>query len=222
MRILLALSGIALLTAAAPADRDWSRTAAMKPDGAFVIGNPKARVKLVEWASYTCSHCGHFSREAAPVLKERMIRSGSTSLEVRHMIRDGLDLAAATVARCGGAARFPALHQAVFAAQEQWMATAETYLAANAARLDALPRPQALRQMADGAGLSAIARANGLTAPQIAACFADKAATDRLLALSASLPAEVRGTPTFYLNGKLLPQGGWAEIHPALVAAGAR
>ncbi|GGB28638.1 hypothetical protein GCM10011380_17840 [Sphingomonas metalli] len=220
--VVLAAAGLAGLAAAAPAARDWSRVAAMKPDGAYVIGNPAAKVKLVEWASYTCPHCGHFAVQSAPVLKDRMIRSGSTSLEVRHMVRDPIDLAAATIVRCGGAARFAATHLAMFAGQEKWMATAQTYLSTNAERLNALPRPQALRQLADGIGLSAIGRAQGLTEPQIAACFANAAATDKLLALTASAPAEVTSTPTFFLNGKLLPPGSWADVQPQLVAAGAR
>lgn len=222
MRLIASLIGVVLLTAAAPVARDWSHVAAMKADGAYVIGNPQAKVKLVEWSSYTCPHCGHFAVESAPVLKGQMIRSGSTSLEVRHMVRDPLDLSAAIVARCGGAAKFATAHQAMMAGQDKWMTAAEPYLKDNAERLNGLPRPQALREVADHIGLSAIGRAQGLTEPQIAACFADQAAVDKLLSLTASVPAEVQGTPTFYLNGKLLPAGGWNVVQPALAAAGAR
>ncbi|MFS0773476.1 DsbA family protein [Sphingomonas sp. 1P08PE] len=209
------------VTAAAPA-RDWSTVAAMNADGAYVVGNPAAKVKLVEWASYTCPHCGHFAVESAPVLKDRLIRSGSTSLELRHLIRDPVDLAAAITVRCAGPRRFAATNLAVFAAQDRWMGQAQTWLQANGERLDKLPRPVALRQLADGIGLTAVARAQGLTEPQVAACFADQPALDRLLALSAKVPAEVTGTPAFFLNGKLLPPGGWSQVQPALAAAGAR
>ncbi len=222
MRLSFALALLApALLAAAPA-RDWSKVAVMKPDGAYVLGNPAARVKLVEWASYTCPHCGHFATESAPVLKDRMIRSGSTSLEVRHLVRDPVDLAAAIIVRCTGARGFAATHLAVFAGQEKWMGQAQTYLQANGERLEKLPRNAALRQLADGIGLTAIGKAQGLTEPQVAACFADQPALDRLLALSASMPPEVTGTPTFFLNGKLLPLGGWAQLQPQLAAAGAR
>ena len=95
-----------LLLAAAAAPRDWRATVTRTPTGAHLIGNPAARVKLVEYASYTCGHCGHFAAASAPVLKDRMIRSGSTSLEFRHLIRDGADLAAAVLARCGGPKAF--------------------------------------------------------------------------------------------------------------------
>ena len=42
---------------AAPAGTKWSETIAASPDGYFVMGNPNAKVKLVEYGSYTCSHC---------------------------------------------------------------------------------------------------------------------------------------------------------------------
>ena len=81
---------------------------------------------------------------------------------------------------------------------------------------------RAIRQLADAAGLTAIVKARGLSDPAIAACFADKAATDKLLALSATVPADLQGTPTFYLNGKLVPNVGWTQLEPQLRAAGAR
>ena len=96
MRILLAFAAL-LTVSAAPAD--WSATVTTRPDGAYVVGNPAARVKLVEWASYTCPHCRAFAEQSRPVLEGRMIRSGQVSLEVRHFILNGPDFAAVAVAR---------------------------------------------------------------------------------------------------------------------------
>lgn len=108
------------------------------------------------------------------------------------------------------------------AAQEQWLDKGGTYIRGNAAALQAMAPEVAARTLADAAGLTAIATAHGLAGPRIAACFADKPGTERLLALSGSLPAEVQGTPTFYINGKLAPGSGWAQLQPQLQAAGAR
>jgi protein-disulfide isomerase len=97
MRFVLGLIGLLflapMLTAATPT-RDWSATATMKPDGAYVIGNPAARVKLMEWASYTCSHCAHFEQAGLPVLVRDYVRPGRVSIEFRHAVRDGFDMAA--------------------------------------------------------------------------------------------------------------------------------
>ena len=217
MRILLAV--IALLSvSAAPAD--WSATVTARTDGAYVIGNPAARVKLTEWGSYTCSHCAQFAEQSRAVLEGQMIRSGSTSLEVRHLIRDPLDLAAVIVARCGAPRGFVRRHHAVFAGQAGWMQQGSTWLQANGAQLEKLARPVAFRRVADGAGLTAIGRANGLTAVQVNACFTP-AALERIAKLG-DPPADVTGTPTFYLNGQLVGDADWPGLEPRLRAAGAR
>ncbi len=219
MRALVLLAALPL-AAPAQAPRDWSAHVTAGANGAWTIGNPAARVRLSEWASYTCSHCAEFAEQSQGVLKERMIRSGSTSLEVRHLIRDPLDLAAVAVARCGGPRGFPRRHHAIFAAQPKWIAQGAAFLQANGPALGKLAQPVAFRRIADGAGLTAIGQANGLTAPQLAACFAPAA----LAALTklGTPPAEVTGTPTFYLNGKLVTGVDWAGLQPMLTAAGAR
>jgi len=204
----------------AQARRDWSQTVTPDAAGAWVIGNPAAGVKLTEWGSYTCSHCAHFAAESRPVLEARMIRSGTTSLEVRHLIRDVLDLTAVAVARCGGPRGFVVRHHAIFAGQAGWLDKGAAYLKANTAALNKLDRADAFRRIADNAGLSAIGRASGLTQPQLAACFTNPAleAVSKL----GDPPAEVQGTPSFYVNGRFVPGADWAALQPTLAAAGAR
>lgn len=217
----LAASAVLILSAAPP-PRDWSATARLLPNGAYLIGDPGARVKLVEYASYTCPHCADFAGESKPVLKGAMIRSGSTSLELRHLVRDALDLAAVTTARCAGPAGFARMSDAVFAAQGEWLPRGAEYAGTNAAALETRPAAARLRALADGAGLTAVARANGVAPARLAACFADRADRDRVLALTAAKPDEVRATPTFYLNGRVLPASDWAQVEPALRAGGAK
>jgi protein-disulfide isomerase len=220
MRALPALLGLFLLTAAAP--RDWSVTATRLPNGAYLVGNPAAKVKLVEYASYTCSHCAHFATESKPVLKGAMIRSGSTSLELRHVVRDALDLSAVVVARCGGPAGFARVSDAIFAGQERWLPQGAAYAETNAARLGSAPLPTRLRALADGAGLSAVGRANGLTDARLAACFADADDLRKVLALTEATPASVRGTPAFFVGGRQAPASDWAGLQPILRAQGAK
>lgn len=217
MRALLALLLLPLLLAAGPA-RDWSATVGRTAAGAYVLGNPAARAKLVEYASYTCPHCAAFSDESAAVLKREMVRSGSTSFELRHLVRDPVDLAAAIVARCTGPTRFFRTSEAIFAQQPQWWPRTIAYQNANAARLGLYPPLAQLRALADGGGLSAIGRAAGLSDAALDGCFADQAEVDRIVAMRA---ADIDSTPTFLINGKRAP-GPWATLAPALRAAGAR
>ena len=219
---LVLLAAVATLATAAPAaaPRPWTAVATPAASGAFVIGNPKARVKLVEYVSYTCPHCAHFTAEAGPALKA-MVRSGSTSVELRNQIHDRVDLAAATLVRCAGTTPFPAFHEALFARQQEWIERAVAWDEANAQRMSLLPQLAQLRATADGAGLTDIARGVGVPAATIEACFATDAALRRTLAVSATT-AKVRGTPAFEINGKLVQGIAWAELQPMLRAAGAK
>lgn len=219
MRLVFALLGLVLLTAATPAKTPLVTKTAL---GAYVLGSPRARVKLVEYASYTCSHCADFAAKSDAVLKGQMIKSGSTSLEFRHLIRDRIDLAAAILARCTGPRGFFPTSAAIFAAQSTWLQKGVEFQDANGARVNLYPRLAQLRAYADGAGLTDLVKARGLTEAQVAACFADGAEVDRILAMTAAAPAEVDSTPSFFVNGRLVPHVGWDQLEPNLRAAGAK
>jgi protein-disulfide isomerase len=222
MRIVLACLAALLLSGAAR-PRDWTASVTRTPLGAYVLGNPQARVKLVEYASYTCSHCAAFSRESDAVLKGRMIRSGSTSLELRHYVRDSLDLSAAILARCTGPRGFFGATAAIFAAQDQWQPRGMRFEQANASQLRLYAQADQLRALADGSGLTALVQARGLSEVATAACFNDDAATARITAMTAAAPAGFPGTPSFLINGRMVPAAyAWAPLEPALRAAGAK
>lgn len=223
MTRILALLGLFLAAplVAGPA-RPWTAVATPAAQGSYVIGNPKARVKLIEYVSYTCPHCAHFAAESAATLKGRMLASGSTSLEVRSSVHDRYDLVAATLARCSGPAVFPKLHDALYAQQSAWLDRAVEFDRTNAQRIAMYDQPAQFRAIADGAGLSEIAKGAGMTDAGIAQCFADPANVQKTLAVAQAIGGRIRGTPAFELNGKLIESVDWAKLEPMLRAAGAR
>ncbi len=220
-RLVFVMLGFAALTAAAPV-RDWSAHVVKLPSGAYVVGNPAAKVKLVEYASYTCPHCAAFVAESETALLHQMVKSGSTSWEVRNLIRDRIDLAAAVLAHCAPPTGFVAMNHAIFAQQPQWLERAIDFQQTNGARLQMYPTLAQLRAYADGAGLTAIGKAHGLTDARIDACYADQAELDRITAMTAGVPAGVAGTPAFFVNAKMVTGANWATLQPALVATGAK
>ena len=84
---------------AAPAN--WTTTVAVTPSGGHVLGNPAAAHKLTEYISYTCPHCAQFDREASDPLRIYYVMSGKLSVEVRHFVRDPIDLTVAMLTNCG-------------------------------------------------------------------------------------------------------------------------
>lgn len=222
MRILLLSLALASAAVAAPA-RDWSAVATPASGPAsFTIGNPAAKVHLVEYLSYTCPHCAHFAEESSAVLRGQMIRSGSLKLEIRNMIADKVDLAAVTLARCVGPASFPRYHELVFARQQDWVTRATEHDRANGQREAIYPIEARLKSLAEASGLVAIAREAGASAPAIDACFADRKTIDRAAGAAMAVRDDVRGTPAFEINGKLVQGAGWAQLQPMLRAAGAK
>lgn len=202
---------------AAPAD--WTKRVTATPDGAFVLGNPAARVRLVEYISYTCSHCAHYAGASAQPLKAGYIAGGKAAVELRHAVRDPFDLTAALLARCGGASRFFGNTEAILAAQPQWLAKAEA--------LDRSTLPtqmnDGIRALAKQTGLDALMRGRGFTAAQIDACLTDKAQQELLGTMTQASFAKISGTPSFELNGAMLDGvHDWASLEPRLRAAIAR
>lgn len=221
MKKILSLVLLALPVAlvAAPAI-NWVNRVAITPIGGHYLGNPAAPTKLVEYVSYTCPHCAHFAAESEPSIKA-MVRSGTLAVEVRNQLHDKTDLAAATLARCAGPKAFPAVHAAFLARQQDWITRAIEWDGANAARIASYPQTAQLRALADGAGLTAIAREAGVAPAAIDACFANETALNAALKVSQSTEVAA-GTPAFILNGKLIQTATWAQLQPMLRAAGAK
>lgn len=199
---------------------DWTRTVVMTPEGGFRMGNPAAKVKLVEYASLTCSHCAAFSRDGMPRLKADWIRTGKVSYEFRHYLFNGLDASASLLARCGGPARFFALAERFYAAQGQWSGRVAALPAAQKNEIEALPVGRQLVRYADVSGLTALAAQSGMPAAQARACLANPAAIDRMMKMvEAAVAKGVTGTPVFYLDGYDIGTQNWASLEPILRAA---
>lgn len=215
-----ALAGGAVAGIAAPA-RDWTRISAPTAGGTYVYGNPAAKAKLVEYLSYTCSHCAHFTAEAWPTLKRDYLARGTTSIEVRHAIRDPIDIAAALLARCDGPGRFLDHSAAIFAAQESVLGKAQQFAAASGERLKGMPAAQVVAEFANGAGLTALMRGRGMSQAKINACLANKQQMNILagMASEAWKTRKISGTPAFLINGVTVQGSDWGRLKPALDAA---
>jgi hypothetical protein len=56
-------------------DQDGHET----PDGGFVMGNPNAPVKLIEYGSLTCLHCAEFDEKGAKSLIDNYVKAGQAA-----------------------------------------------------------------------------------------------------------------------------------------------
>jgi protein-disulfide isomerase len=205
--------------AAAP-QKDWSQTVVATPEGGFRMGNPAAKVKLVEYGSLTCPHCAHFSAEAKGPLAA-YVKSGKVSFEFRNYVLNGIDVTATLLARCAPPSKFFALTDRLYATQSSWVGKISGLSQAEKDRLKTLPSGQRLGRLADVGGLTQLAAAGGVSPARGKQCLADEAALDRLGKMGEAAAAlGVQGTPTFFLNGQMLGVNEWAQIEPLIRQAG--
>lgn len=207
---------------AAPAGASWVETAAVTPEGGYVIGNPNAPLKLVEYASHTCHVCAAFSQEGAAPMDE-YVATGVISYEIRNLIRDPVDLSIAMLARCGAPQAF---HPLANQAWQNFDALMNTVQANSAAlqQAQAAPPAQRLQAIAQTSGILEFFAARGISRDQAMTCLADTAKASQIADASQTQADELQisGTPSFFLNGRKLEPTSWAALEPLLQAAGAR
>ena len=198
---------------------DWTQVTAATPQGGFLMGNPNASVKLVEYGSFTCPHCAKFAEEGVPALVDKYVKSGTVSFEFRNFVRDPADLAAALLARCNGPAAFFPLTDQLFAAQEEWLGRAQTLSPEQQQQISASAQPAA--GFGQALGLDQFVRVRGIPSAKAQACLTDQAQVQRLVEITDAGVKEhqISGTPSFLINNKLAEASDWKALEPLLQAA---
>jgi protein-disulfide isomerase len=208
---------------APPAGKDWTEVVSATPEGGFVMGNPNAKVKLVEYLSLTCPHCKEFEEKGFPKLRDEYVKKGTVSLEARNYVRDFVDMTATLVSRCGGADPYFPMTEQVFAQQTQIFDKLQAISPAEQQRLQGLSPSDQFKAVASLIGIDQFAKQRGITQAKLDACLTDKAAVDKLVDMQQKANTmQIPGTPTFFLNGEMLQNvGTWEQLEPKLKAAGA-
>ena len=94
----------------------------MKPVGLpdLALGPVDAKVTVVEYASMTCGHCAHFTKDVWPEFKKKYVDTNKVRYVFREFPLDNLAAAASMLARCtGGDKAFP-LIEVLFEKQQEW------------------------------------------------------------------------------------------------------
>ena len=145
-----------------------------------VLGNPNAKVTIIEYASLTCGHCAEFHTSVLPKLKTAYIDTGKVRLVFRDFPLDEMALRASALAHCSGPDRYFAFLGVLFTSQMTWARSNDPL-----------------------AALTRLAKLGGMSDQQVEACYANKALTDRILAtrLEAAQQYKIDSTPSFVING---------------------
>lgn len=223
----LALLSPVALPAAKPAKpapavvkHDWLATTSRTVEGAIVVGNPAAKVKVVEYLSLTCPHCADLSTQSMPSLQRDYIAKGLVSFEVRHAVRDGYDFVASLLLRCEPPARYLESLEALFATQSDWMQKGLT--AKDTPDFDKKTGDEKMAAVSKAAGFDNFFAKRGVTPKAYAACMADTKAKEQLgqMAGYAWQRDQIPGTPLVLINGKRQDGvHGWSDLEPLIKTA---
>ncbi|WP_299307921.1 thioredoxin domain-containing protein [uncultured Croceicoccus sp.] len=209
---------------AAPEGQSWSETISQTAEGGYVMGNPDAPIKLIEYGSLTCSHCAEFSGAAMEPLRTEYVDTGRVSFELRNFVRDPIDITGAMLTRCGADESYFALTDQFWANQPQFFEAVQN--AGEQAYQSAISAPDDQRYvaMADITGMFDFFAARGISRDQAISCL-QNAQTATQLAENTQAQGEqfdITGTPTFLINGRKIEALTWPEVQTALQNAGAR
>ena len=167
------------------------------------LGNKDSKVTLIEYLSPTCSHCKAFFDNTLPALKAEYIDTNKILFIPRPFVRNVLDAVVFMLAEAAGEAKYHEVVDTFFKTQNDW----------------------AISQTPADA-MFTIAQQLGFTKETYDAALTNQTLFKGLEAVrdQASNEFKLTGTPTFYLNGKMLAAGEItidqlkAEIDPLLAA----
>jgi len=207
---------------AAPAGTEWGETVTVSDADGYVLGNPDAPLKLIEYASHTCAGCASFAATGKPGLKE-YVDTGVLSFEQRNLVRDPIDLAIATLVRCGADENMQVLSDQAWDNLEETFASIQQNADAYEAAAE-LPLNERFIQIAEAAGLIDFFAARGVSADQQRECLSNTQTIERIAENSAQQAEDlgINSTPSFILNGRKLDAVTWSDLEPVLQRAGAR
>lgn len=162
------------------------------------LGAEDAPVTMIEYASFTCSHCRDFHNDTFGKLKSEYIDTGKLRFIQRDVYFDAVGLGAGLLARCNGADKYYAISDVLFTNQDRWI---------GAKTLDEF----ATNLRKEGAKV-------GLTDAQMDACWSDKQVIADLTSTFQANAAKdkVEGTPTIMIDGEVVKDRSWSNLQKVI------
>lgn len=200
----LALLGLMApaLAACGKGQSNGAASAGLVPDD-MSLGNPAAKVTVIEYASVACPVCGRWYKEVWPAFKAKYIDTGKIHYVFREMLvgdqnEQAIAASGFLLARCAGKDKYFQVIDATFKSQPGLFEDPNTVLAG-------------------------IAKASGLDEAQFDACVRNEASLNALTVRvqNNATNGKVDATPTFVVNGKSLDPGyqPLAALDAAIAAA---
>jgi protein-disulfide isomerase len=166
----------------------------------MTLGNPDAKVKVMEYASFTCPHCANFHSTVFKDLKKDYIDTGKVQFIYREVFFDRYGLWGAMVARCGGEMKYFGVSDILYTTQKEWAGSDDPNVVVG--------------------NLKKIGRTAGMDDAQLDACLKDGATAQALINhYEANMKEyDIKGTPTLVINGTIHSNMNYADLKVILDA----
>jgi protein-disulfide isomerase len=155
---------------------------AVPSHGERTLGDPKAPVTMIEFASATCPHCAEFHLQVWPTIKKDYVDTGKVLFVFREFPTDQLALGAFMLARCVPENKYFETIDVMFAQQQIWAKSN--------------PKEELFKIVGE----------MGLSAADAEACIKKQDLANAIKSVLDKAYKEfgVKGTPTFFVNGTKL------------------
>ena len=148
--------------------------------GDHVLGDPKAPITVIEYASFTCPHCAHFAMAVLPEIKKKWVDTGKVKLIYRDFPLDQTAVKAAQLAECAGNDKYFGVIDMIFSTQAKWAVAADPI-----------------------ADLAKSLRIAGMREAEVKACLANDSVQNGVIAdYRSGETLGVSSTPTLFINGE--------------------
>jgi protein-disulfide isomerase len=149
-----------------------------------IMGDPNAKVTMVEYASFTCPHCRDFWKQVFPRIKSTYIDTGKMTYELRNFPTPPVEvaMAAAAIARCKG--------------KDAYYDIVDDFVTSYHDLITAVQSPT-------GAGpvLVAVGGRHGLSPEEVQACVNNEKVNTYLQGVVRDVQDKVNSTPTVFIRG---------------------
>jgi protein-disulfide isomerase len=162
------------------------------------LGNPEAKVTVIEYASLTCGHCAFFHSTIYPEMKRDFIDTNKIYYIFRDYPLDRMALNVATALRCLPEEQYFGMLSLILEQQTEWV------------------HPEGhLHVVKD------LFKQAGITEAEFDACVANKEIQAAIMEsqVAGSKQFNIRGTPTIVVNNTVIPVANYANLKVAIESA---
>lgn len=147
----------------------------------MTLGNPNAKVTIIEYSSLNCPHCAKFHRDAFKEIKSDYIDKGDVLYVYRDFPLNRVALAASILTHCSGKDKYFEFLSSLFDSQDLW--------AFHANYMDSLLN---------------IAKLGGISEEKFKECQNNKQLEDFITKrmMEVANAYEIHATPTFFINSE--------------------